>query len=252
MITKQQIIIFLIAVLVLVGFVIVGFHTTNTPNNTDTTPTPTPVSTLWPSHEIAQGSIDQQNAYNTITAVYPKTSSDSITAYFKSFVDEQISQFTDDTSWAADMKNAEAQSLTLDITYTTTQASTVETYVFSVNSYTGGAHGMQFRKTFAFNKQGQLLTISNLFKNGFDGLPIFAKLVQAELLKRPTAQVSWVTDGAGPKEENYALFVVSDTGVKVLFDQYQVAPYSDGAIDITIPATAFKSIANPDIFPTIH
>ncbi len=127
----------------------------------------------------------------------------------------------------------------------------VQNYVFDVNSYTGGAHGLQFRKTFSFNKEGQLLTLANLFSNGLDGLTDFSKLVQKELMKREGANAEWIADGAAPREENYRSFVVTDTGVTILFDPYQVAPYSDGAIDIAIPSTLFTKIANPELFPTV-
>ncbi len=248
MITKKQIIAFVVALGLLIGFVVVGFRTSDTTLSPSTTTKGE--DTLWPSREVDKVVVDQKTAYATVTGAYPKTASDSITEYFKSFVTDQIDQFTNDTAWAGENPNAESQSLSLDIQYTGTQATTVQTYVFTVNSYTGGAHGMQFRKTFSFNKEGQLLTISSLFNNGLDGLASFSDLVQKELLKRDGAQASWISDGASPKEENYQSFIVTDAGITVLFDPYQVAPWSDGAIDINIPVSAFKKIANIELFPS--
>jgi hypothetical protein len=247
MITKKQFISFFVALAILIGFVVLGFRTSTeqphvVPTSTDQIPNP--------SQEVDKVTVHEQNAHYTIDAVYPKTNSDAITTYFKNYVDDQIAQFKDDTSWVNDTPSAADSLLTLDISYTSAPSALVQNYIFSVNSYTGGAHGMQVRKTFSFNKEGQLLTVSSLFKNGLDGLSTFAALAQKELLKREGAQESWITDGAGAKEENYQSFVVMDTGVKVLFDPYQVAPYSDGSIDITIPLSSFKSIANPELFTT--
>lgn len=252
MITKKQLALFTIAVLALVAFIVIGFRTSGTADPEATQDQPVDVATaLWPSREVEKVSVDQKTTYANITGSYPKTASDSITMYFKSFAEEQVGQFLDDTSWAGEVQSAASDNLTLDITYKSVQSSTVQTYIFTVNSYTGGAHGLQFRKTFSFNKEGQLLTLSNLFSNGFDGLPTFAKAVQKELLKRPGAQADWIADGAGAKEENYRSFVVTDTGITILFDPYQVAPWSDGAIDISIPVASAGSTIKKDFWPPI-
>ncbi len=248
MLTKNQIIIFLIAVLILVGFIIIGFKTSNVQTPVNEVPVGQEESDVWPSSEVEKVSVNQKTSYAEITGSYPKTVSDSITMYFKSFAEEQVNQFIDDTSWAGEIESASAQSLMLDISYTNVRSSTVQTYIFTVNSYTGGAHGMQFRKTFSFTKGGQLLTLSNVFSNGFDGLPAFAKVVQSELLARPGAQADWIADGASAKGENYQSFIVTDDGITILFDPYQVAPWSDGAIDIAVPLKSFANIANKNIF----
>ncbi|MEK7228197.1 MAG: RsiV family protein [Patescibacteria group bacterium] len=242
---KKQIIIFLIALLIIAGFVLVGFRTSDKNVNE---PEGSIGQISNPSQEIDKVTIAEQNEHYTINAVYPKTNSEAANTYFKSYVEDEIAQFKDDTSWVNDVESASDGSLSLDITYQSVPSALVQNYIFSVTSYTGGAHGLQVRKTFSFNKEGQLLTVLNLFNNSLDGLGTFAKLVQKELLKREGAQADWITDGASAKEDNYSSFVITDTGVTILFDPYQIAPYSDGAIDISIPSSAFSSIANPDFF----
>lgn len=238
---KKQIILGIVSLGILVAFATVGFHTSK--------PVDTTISVAWPSEETGQGKVEEKTEHYTITAVYPKTSSDAISMYFKSFVDEQVSQFKEDTSWVNDTESASDGDLSLDISYKAVNVSTAQNYVFLVNSYTGGAHGLQFRKTFSFNKEGQLLTLANMFSNGIEGLTDFSKLVQKELLKREGADKDWIADGTAPREENYRAFVVTDTGLTVLLDPYQVAPYSDGAIDISILSSDFAKIANPELFP---
>lgn len=244
--SKTQLIIFIIALGLLGGFLFFGSKTTTPKQDLAVE------QAVWPSREVEKIPFAEETEYLTITAQYPKTASDAITTYFKSFTDEQVAQFKQDTSWVETAgEYAPSAKLSLDISYTEAWSKTVHTYIFSVNLYTGGAHGMQVRKTFAFNQQGQLLTISNLFSNGLDGLASFSKLVQAELLKREGVEKDWVRDGASPKEENYKSFVVTDEGITVLFDPYQVAPYAFGTVDITIPKEAFMKTANPVIFPPI-
>lgn len=252
MITQKQLVIFILALAAIAVFIVVGFRTSGSADPEATQEQPVDTSaTLWPSREVEKISVDQKTSYATITGSYPKTASDSITMYFKSFAEEQVSQFIDDTSWAGEIESASSGNLTLDITYTSVQSATVQTYIFVVNSYTGGAHGLQFRKTFSFNKEGQLLTLSSLFSNGFDGLPSFAKAVQKELLKRPGADADWIAEGASAKEENYRSFVVTDTGITILFDPYQVAPWSDGAIDISIPVASAGATIKRDFWPSL-
>ncbi len=243
---KQRVVVLIISLAILGGFIAIGFHT-----STPVIPTTTEElgDQVWPSGELEKLTVTEKTQNYNITAIYPKTNSDSISMQFYNFVNEQISQFKEDTSWVGEVGSASEGSLTLDIDYKSENSSRVQNYIFSLSSYTGGAHGLQVRKTFSYSKTGKLLTTSNLFSNGVDGLKTFATLVQKELMKREGADADWIADGAGPIQENYASFVVNDTSVTVLFDQYQVAPYSEGPVDITIPFSAFAKVANPELFP---
>jgi Protein of unknown function (DUF3298) len=245
MITKQQYIKFFIALFILIAFVMLGFRTSTKevyvpPTSVDQIPNP--------SQEIDKVVINEKTDNYTINASYPKTNSDTINVYFKSYIDEAISQFKADTSWTSEGGSVSTQVLTFDSSYESIKSTDVQNYIFSTSLYTGGAHGIQMRKTFSFTADGRLLNINNLFKNGAKDLETFSKLVQNKLLKRENAQIDWINDGAGSKIENYQSFIVKDDGVVVLFDQYQVAPYSDGQIDITIPIKDFAGIGSPEIF----
>ena len=248
---KKRIVVLIFSLLILGVFIAIGFHTSTpapviSPNVEDSEAKP------WPSGEVEKMSVNEKTNSYTITAAYPKTNSDSISMHFFNYIEDQISQFKEDTSWVNEIGSASDGALTLDIDYKSENSDLVQNYIFSISSYTGGAHGLQVRKTFSYNRTGQLLTTSDLFVNGIEGLKTLSSLVQKELLKREGADANWIADGAGPKEDNYSSFVITNTGVTVLFDQYQVAPYSDGSIDIFIPATAFNKVANPELFPKRH
>ncbi len=250
MINKKQIIFFIVAVLAIVAFVAIGFKKSGEDIKTsNTSPDGTAIN---PAEETDKVRISEKNEHYTIDAVYPKVTSDAISTYFKSYVEGEVTQFKNDTSWVNDVGSASEGMLSLSISYEVVKSSTVQNYIFSESSYTGGAHGLQVRRTFSFDKGGQLLSISGLFTNGMDGLSAFSKLVQKELLKRENAQSDWIADGASPKEENYQAFVVTDEGLTVLFDPYQVAPYAEGNIDIAIPVSSFKSIAKPEFWNLVR
>lgn len=243
--TTKKIIIFVVALGILAAFVAIGFRTSAP--KAEVPPEQLEIGE-WPSEEVQKMDVTEHSEHYSITASYPKVVSDSITVSMKGFIEKQIEQFKEDTSWVNDTESASSDSLTLDINYTSAKSATVQTYIFTINSYTGGAHGMQVRQTFAYNRGGQLLSLSSLFSDSANGLPTLATLVQKELMKRDNADADWIKDGASPKEENYRSFVVTDTGVTILFDPYQVAPYSEGSIDVTVPVSGFAKVANAEIF----
>lgn len=209
----------------------------------------TTASDAWPSEELSQEKIDQTNKGYQINAVYPITQSAAVSAYFRTFVDNTITQFKEDTAWTTtDPDSAQAENLALDITYLRSKNGAVDNYVFHVASYTGGAHGLHATKTFSFSAEGKPLIIAELFTNGNDGLKTIAPYVQKELLKFDYTEKTWVTEGAAPDELNYQNFIVEPTGITFIFDPYQVAYYAAGEQRITVPLSVFKSIANKDIF----
>jgi len=54
--------------------------------------------------------------------------------------------------------------------------------------------------------------------------------------------MNWITDGAGPKEENYKTFNITKNGLTVTFNQYQVAPYAAGIKVVNIPYSVLKKV----------
>lgn len=206
-------------------------------------------SGVWPSDEIRQEKINQTDKGHQITAIYPIAQSSAITAYFRTFVEDSITQFKEDTAWTEGMDNAESQDTALDIAYERQKTATVDNYVFHSNSYAGGAHGLQSTKTFAFTEEGKPVGITELFTNGKDGLKTVAPYVQKELLKFDYTEREWVEEGAKADEINYQNFIVTESGITFIFDPYQVAYYAAGEQRITVPVSLFKSIANKEVFP---
>jgi len=55
----------------------------------------------------------------------------------------------------------------------------------------------------------------------------------------------WVKSGAGPAEENFNSFNLTDDGLLVHFGQYQVNCYADGMRDVKIPYAALENYLDP-------
>lgn len=243
---KRQFIILVVCLVVLGVLVAIGFRT-SAPEKPLTVEEK--VNLPRPSAEVEKLSFSENTKHYEINATYPKTNSDTISLFFKNFITEQVAQFKDDTSWVSETDSASSGSLTLDIEYKIVNSGIVENYVFNINTYTGGAHGIQAIRTFTYDKTGELLTLADMFSNGLEGLKVYAVAVQKELSKRPGIDTKWLQDGSSPTEENYSAFIATDQGLTVIFSPYQVAPYSEGTIEITVPVSAFAKVANPEVFP---
>ncbi len=217
------------------------------PINTTGEVAPSPTAS-WPSVEVDKKTISDENQYYTIDVTYPVTSDVAINDKLKAFAEDQIAQFKEDTSWVTDPSIASAaeSSLSLTVDYTQERSAYADTYVFAISTYTGGAHGLQATKTFAFDQYGAPITQSDLFANPDTGLKAVAAFVQSELAKKKISDADWIKEGAGPSADNYGNFVIGDNGVTFIFDAYQVAPYAAGTQKILVPLSVFKP--NPKVF----
>jgi hypothetical protein len=202
----------------------------------------------WPSTTLEEEQIKESGKGYAITAVYPVTASDTVNAHFKDFVYTTIAQFKDDISWINDPTVEFTQTdMILDIGFTQRKQDRADNYIFSIATYTGGAHGLEAAKTFSFNEQGKLINVSDLFTDQTKGLVLVSNYTQKELVQKGFDQ-KWVSEGAGALSENYQNFVITDEGLTVLFDPYQVAPYAAGPQRVDIPYATFKSVANKRLF----
>ncbi len=253
-VSKKILLGLLLVVLAIIGALFYAHRASNVVVAPVNENTPMPAAGDWPSTKVSEANITDNKSYYTISAVYPVTRDAVITGYFKTFVEQAIAQFKDDTSWAATDAStapAEAAALTLNITYTEQKGTYADNYIFSTTTYTGGAHGLASTKTFSFSSTGQLVSLSSLFTNGLNGLKTVAPYVKSQLASTlPAGDQSFIDSGTEATQDNYQSFVVSDDGVLFMFDPYQVAPYSDGQQSVKVPLTVFRSIASPDIFPT--
>lgn len=250
--SRAVLVILVIAVLALIGVVFYSYHAKTTVPTQVSENAPLPAAGDWPSTKVSDASENSTGSYYTIKATYPVVKDATISGYFKSFVDDSITQFKSDTSWAAgsgaSTAPAESASLSLTITYTEEKNSNADNYVFSTDEYSGGAHDLVSTATFAFSPTGQKITLDSLFTNGASGLKMIQPFVAAQLATAPDADSSMIADGTAPTEDNYTNFTVQSDGVTFIFDPYDVGPYSDGQQTVKVPLSVFKNIANTDIF----
>lgn len=106
----------------------------------------------------------------------------------------------------------------------------------------GRAHPYHTHQVLNFDlSNGKVLTLQDLFKPRVKYLNVLAKYSSQELNKK--LQDKWmIKDGTAPLPKNYQLWNLKKEGILITFEEYQVAPYVNGAQEVEIPYSTFKNL----------
>ncbi len=112
----------------------------------------------------------------------------------------------------------------------------------------GAAHPTDLVATFTYDlRTGHRYRLAELFHPGADYLSVLSqdsrRLLMATYQGLDPQQVA---DGTKPTADNFAAWTLTDTGLQVTFEDYQVGPHAIGTPSITIPTAALQPIAAPD------
>ncbi len=193
---------------------------------------------------------DNTNPFK-IDISYPEISGqDWYNQKVKDFVDSQLADFkknsldNDEVIKKADPEGYAKYPREYDMTvgYTKGQIDdSVISIVFNVYTFEGGAHGStNFYSINYSTKDKTEIKLADLFPGQADYLQKISDYCKTDLTKQITKAMgstdgSWIADGAGPKEENYSIFLINKDGVVIYFPQYQVAPYVAGDFEVKVP-----------------
>lgn len=186
--------------------------------------------------------ISENTKDGTINIRYPITKSASLNEAITNFVSAQEKDFEDNISSATG---------SLDISYKSYVSDMTVSLNFDVNTDTGGAHNNLTTTTFNYDKiLNKMLSTKDIFAdqvNYLNHLAILVKpLLKTELEKSQFQDDAWLEEGAGPKEENYKQFVFTKDGLTFFFNSYQVAPYTVGSQEITLPYRELSSLLDSE------
>ena len=102
-----------------------------------------------------------------------------------------------------------------------------ETYSF----YAGRAHPLTVLEAMNFDlRNGKVLQLQGLFSKK----PEYLNSLSSYCKKHSKVPISF-EEGIEPKPENFENFLITKTGLKIIFNAYQIAPYAAGPSDVTIP-----------------
>lgn len=118
--------------------------------------------------------------------------------------------------------------------------------------YSGSAHPNHYQYTQNFDiLTGQKISLKDVFKADEDYLNLISKTVKPLVLAKVKSlgfDTSMVAEGIKPTADNFQFFHISDNGLVVIFNPYQVAPYVVGTLNITIPWSSFDGHLNSDFY----
>lgn len=133
----------------------------------------------------------------------------------------------------------------VDYTVTYNQNCTLSLY-FDRYEYTGGAHGMTYRSSDTWDlRKGRRLELKDFFPDRED----FMDYVQNEVIRQIEADIKnnnnmFFEDYATLVKENFNIknFYLSEEGVVVYFQLYEIGPYVSGIQTFTIPFSQGKAV----------
>lgn len=120
--------------------------------------------------------------------------------------------------------------------------------VINIYNFTGGAHGASYFKAVNWDfRTNTEVKLADIFSETPDYLQKISDYCVQDLKKQMSqsgamemSNDSWIQEGAGPKEENFSVFLLSDAyadnpTITFYFTQYQVAAYAAGDFKVTMP-----------------
>lgn len=206
-----------------------------------------------PTYKVEEGKIEKKLEKCKVNITYPiiegcsdKESQDKVNRIFKDYAEKLQKEFLD--TYEKEKKDIDAErKWDLTTIYETKEKSDVLCVVMFSGEYTGGAHPNPSLATFVYSmSKSKLYSLKDLFKPGSKYLEKISKFCAKEITARKISDEKWINEGTAPKEENYQFFYLNNKGVVIIFPQYQVAPYSEGNQEVTIPYSDLKDIMNAD------
>ncbi|MDR2176688.1 MAG: RsiV family protein [Treponema sp.] len=115
-------------------------------------------------------------------------------------------------------------------------------------SYSGGAHPNYDRTYFVFDREvGMRVSLSDIIRKGAE--PTLKELINQELRRHKKIgpgdslkKAAFLVDEAEITEN----FFFSPQGVSFHWDPYELAPYSEGYVETTIPYTVIREMLTPE------
>ncbi len=116
--------------------------------------------------------------------------------------------------------------------------------VASLYQYTGGAHGLTYYEPFTLDvKTGKLLQLGDLFAPEVNYKATIAQEVQRQISENPENYFSpRLEQGWEPDQRR---FYLTDEGIVIFFDLYEIAPYVAGIPEFLIPFSQLRGVLMP-------
>ena len=165
-------------------------------------------------------------------------------AELKDIIQKEIEAFKDNLAELTPTPGGNGSSL--DVQYElVSQKGDFWSMKYNISGYTdGAAHPYHYTITVNHDLEGgKDITLDDLFQPNSNYLQVLADTCKAQLAARDIGFEGF-EQGADPTPENYHNWNVSDEGLVITFDEYQVAPYAAGPQTVVIPFVEFRALTN--------
>ncbi len=159
---------------------------------------------------------------------YPMTGDIQIDNEIKMNIDNRLNNFYSEI----ELGTPNEQEYSLEITYDKKEYKEYVTYILYTTVYLGGAHPNTTIETFTY-KNGKRIEIMDVISK--EELSKISNCVKKESLSHPGSVSDMIEEGTVSDYPNYRNFYYNDRGLVFIFEQYQVAPYSSGIIEVIVP-----------------
>ena len=178
---------------------------------------------------------------------YPRFSEPALDSYVDKIVQQTLKSFNKKAfpanatpDFQSMMCTIEAGSAYIDDMYIS--------FLLTVYQYeTGGPHGSTTLIPITYSKKNKKMlslkeAIKPVRKDWLSALSAEARRLLNAQRDNGTllSDSEWIERGTEAKEQNFSVFKLEKDAIRIIFPQYQVAPYSSGMPEIVIPYTFFK------------
>ncbi len=133
--------------------------------------------------------------------------------------------------------------------YKAYSSGTLLTHRMDTYTYTGGAHGGTGVETYTYTASGKQVKATDLFIDQA-AVAAFSDIAQKKVLAMPEYKdminTEWLADSAGPNVVDYQTFAFSGKNLVIIFQQYSIAPYAAGIIEVPVPFTELSGIVKAE------
>lgn len=187
--------------------------------------------------------VAEKNEFREIDMAYPTFGKAPIDSVIKTFIDSSVASFKEENK---EPYPGQPAPYSIGTTYETVESREYLSVIMRVSTYTGGAHGNLFVKTFVFDQKGNQYSIGSFFDPGSNYLAKLSELSREQLSENE--ELSFYMEGTEAVSENFeAFYITSDNKLAIIFQPYSVGPWVVGTPEITIDWNDFGTITNEQV-----
>jgi hypothetical protein len=120
-------------------------------------------------------------------------------------------------------------------------------FVFNQHTNTGGSGNDSTSSKIFYRASGKEIYLPDLFSDD-TYLSTLSEISRTKLHKKYSqGNNTFIKDGTTPKQENFDSMVLTQKGLLISFDKYQVAPGSEGIVEILVPFKDLSEFLSPQM-----